>query len=493
MSGSKVRLRFAPSPTGHLHLGGARTALINYLFAENQGGDFIIRIEDTDSKRGDVDFLKSQLKDLKWLKLKWSEGLDSETLKSTGPFGPYQQSLRGPIYKKYAETLIQQNKAYYCFLSDEEITAQKKKALELKKPLRVVSPYREQDIKSAQKKISEGQKAVVRFKNPQQKKIYTFQDLVRGKVQLPSDMVGDFVILRSTGEPVYNFSCVIDDHLMNISHVFRSEEHLANTLRQLMIYEAFSWNCPEFAHLSIILSEDRKKLSKRTHAVSVSAYRKQGFLPSALLNFLSLMGWNPKTTKEVFSLKELVREFSLKGLNASPGVFDIKKLKWINAQHIKNMSDQELSLLLLDYFKEEDFQFPDSKQWFVTAVKALRASFSTFKEAKEVFSFLSVNHFQIDKPTVKEVFEWESTLGVLKQWEIFLKNAGREVLSAEDFAKAVKSIQQKTNVKGKKLFMPIRCAVLGRPSGAELKVVIPLINRSVLLKRVDLCRKLFSS
>ena len=352
---SDIRVRFAPSPTGQLHLGGVRTALINYLFAKNQKGTFIVRVEDTDQERGSDHFLKEQLKDLKWLGLNWDEGLDSETLKSFGEKGPYRQSERTDIYRKYAEQLVKEEKAYYCFLTDQEIKEQKEQAVRQKKPLRVVSPYKNSTPGEAEKKLAAGEKAVIRFKTPEERKNYFIQDIVRGKVEFPSDMVGDFVILRSNGLPIYNFACVVDDYLMKISHVFRSEEHLANTLRQLMIYEAFSWPYPLFAHLSIILGEDGKKLSKRQGAVSCGEYREQGFLSSALLNFLALMGWNPKTKREVFSMDELIKNFSLEGLNASPAVFDKNKLKWIQTQHIQVMDDSLLWNILENFFKKKTF------------------------------------------------------------------------------------------------------------------------------------------
>ena len=332
-----VRVRFAPSPTGSLHLGGARTALINYLFAKQQKGSFILRIEDTDLNRSNDKYLKSQLTDLKWLGFHWNEGIHPETLKSYGDYGPYRQSQRLPVYKEYAKKLIELGKAYYCFLSDSEIDQIKKQKGKVLK-----SPYRDRNLQEAHLRIVKGETPVVRFKNSSHKKVYAFQDVVRGKVSLPSDMVGDFILLRSSGQPVYNFSCAVDDHLMNISHVFRSEEHLANTLRQLMIYESFSWEFPAFGHLSIILGEDRQKLSKRTGSVSCGEYRKQGYLPEAILNFLALLGWNPKTKQEVFTFSELVKSFSLTGLNTAAGVFDPKKLNWMNKQHIRSMDDMLL-------------------------------------------------------------------------------------------------------------------------------------------------------
>ena len=482
-----VRVRFAPSPTGWLHLGGVRTALINYLFAKNQKGVFILRVEDTDLARGDDAYLKQQLQDLKWLGLRWDEGPHPETLENQGSYGPYRQSQRLSLYQKYAQQLIQSGKAYYCFLTDAEIDQMKQEALERKEPLRVISPYRDMKSEEAKEKIRKGEPAVVRFKVPETKKNYMLKDLVRGEVTFPSDMIGDFVLLRSSGLPVYNFSCAVDDYSMKISHAFRSEEHLANTLRQMMIFESFSWPLPLYGHLSIILGEDRKKLSKRHGAVSCSEYKKQGYLPKALLNFLALMGWNPKTEQEIFFLSELVNNFSLEGLNSSPGVFDQKKLNWINSKHLKKMSDEILWNKLQPFFLEEQLKFPKDSIWWKKAVPAVKDSFSSLPTAVEVFRFLAENYFKVDD-TAKEVLQWPSTKEVLDAWESFLNSCSQENIDKETFVQACKDIQAQTQAKGKLLFMPIRTAVLGCPQGLELKVVVPLIRRSVLLERVVLLK-----
>ena len=478
-----VRVRFAPSPTGWLHLGGVRTALINYLFAKKQKGVFVLRIEDTDLKRGNDVFLRQQLNNLQWLGLKWDEGPHPETFEDKGSYGPYRQSQRLSIYHKYAQQLIQSGKAYYCFLKDKEIEQMKQEAVEKKEQFRVNSPYRDGDLKQAKERIQKGELAVIRFKVPEVKKQYVLKDVVRGEVSFPSDMVGDFVLLRSSGLPVYNFSCAVDDFSMKISHAFRSEEHLANTLRQLMIFEAFSWPIPLYGHLSLILGEDRKKLSKRHGAVSCDEYRKKMYLPEALLNFLALMGWNPKTKQEVFSLSELVDCFSLKGLNLSPGIFDRKKLDWINNKHLKKLADEDIWNVLQSFFIKEGLQFPESQKWRKEAMQSLRNSFSSLYEAVDLFRFLSENYFKIHD-TAKDVLQWSSTPLVLDAWEFFLQTCPDQTISQEMFSKSCRDIQEKAQVKGKFLFMPIRIAILGRPQGLELKTIISLIRREVLLKRV---------
>ena len=483
ISKKNIRVRFAPSPTGWLHLGSARTALINYLFAKNQNGTFVLRVEDTDLERGNLVFLQQQINDLKWLGLHWDEGPDSNTQEDQGPYKPYRQSQRIPLYQKCVDQLIQMNKAYYCFLTEQDIEDRKKKALENKTPFRINSPYRNQNLQQAQERIKKGDLAVVRFKIPEVKKNYILEDIVRGTVTFPSDMVGDFVLLRSSGLPVYNFSCAVDDYFMKISHVFRSEEHLANTLRQMMIFEAFGWSLPTYGHLSLILGEDHKKLSKRHGAVSCNEYKKQGYLPDALLNFLALMGWNPKTEEEVFSLPELINCFSLKGLNPAPGVFDTKKLNWINSQHLKKVSTEKLWGMLTPYFKKQGLIFPASSVWRENAALALKSSFSSIEEAAKLFSVLSENHFEVDEKT-KDILKWPSTMAVLNEWKLFLESYPHQEVKQKEFIETCAEIQKKLDIKGKLLFMPIRAAVLGCPQGLELKLIISLINKDVLLKRV---------
>ena len=484
-----IRVRFAPSPTGWLHLGSARTALINYLFAKNKNGTFVLRVEDTDLERGDITFLQQQINDLKWLGLHWDEGPHPETLEDEGPYKPYRQSQRLSLYQQCVQKLIQLDKAYYCFLTNQEIEDMKKKALQEKAPFRINSPYRNGDLKKALERIKKGEPAVVRFRIPETTKNYILDDIVRGKVSFPSDMVGDFVLLRSSGLPVYNFSCAVDDHFMKISHVFRSEEHLANTLRQLMIFEAFGWPTPIYGHLSLILGEDRKKLSKRHGAVSCSEYKKQGYLPSALLNFLALMGWNPKTEKEIFSVSELISYFSLKGLNPSPGVFDVKKLNWVNSRHLKQMPSETLWKELKPLFEKENFKFPNSTMWREKAVLSLRDSFSSLGEVVELFRFLSENHFVVHE-TARDILQWPSTTSVLKEWKLFLESDTHQEVNQETFVQVCKGIQEKTQIKGKFFFMPIRTAILGCPQGVELKLIISLISREVLLKRVSALQKI---
>ena len=475
---TNVRVRFAPSPTGALHVGGARTALFNFLFAKKYSGKFILRVEDTDQDRNQEHFLTEQLTALKWLGLHWDEGVGKE-----GEHGPYRQSQRLDIYNQYAQKLVDADKAYYCFLTDDELNKMKQKAQEEGKPFRVQSPYRNWSKEEALKK-KQTVNPVIRFKMPDTVKTYCIKDVVRGKVEFPSDMIGDFVLTRSNGLPVYNFCCSIDDALMKISHIFRAEEHLPNTLRQLIIFESLGWTPPVYGHLSLILSTDKKKLSKREGALSCLEYKNQGYLPSALNNFLALLGWNPKDTQEVFNFSELIEKFSEKNLNPAGAVFDKNKLTWINAQHIRSMDYKAFWKVfqpLLDQNKI-NLSFVNTDSLKETSFHALKSSFSTLKEAVEVFRLLG--YFHIDH-SVQEITGWSHTKSLITLWKTELEQIKTEYLSLEDFKNIQNSIKTQLNIKGAFLFKPLRASMIGQVEGLELKAIVELIPRKTLIQRAD--------
>lgn len=479
---SKVRVRFAPSPTGYLHVGGARTALYNYLFAKKQGGDFILRIEDTDEARSTQESLRGVVDDMMWLNLRWDEGVDPVTLKDQGPHGPYRQSERLDIYKKIADQLLNAGKAYYCFLTDEEITAQREAALKEGRPPQVNSPYQDWTLEQAREKIAAGGKAVVRFKTRDIKKDYIFTDLVRGEVKFPSDMIGDFVILRSGGMPVYNFCCVVDDHLMKMSHIFRAEEHLPNTLRQLMIYEAMGWEPPQFGHISLILDEDRQKLSKRKGAVACGQLKEEGYLPSAVLNFIVLLGWSHPEGKEIMSLEEMIQAFDISRLNPSGAVFDRVKFKWMNSMHLRALSNKELWNQIQPFLAREKMELPQDPEWQEKSVAVFKTSMETLVDAIELYRPLNDRSFTI-LPEAAETLSWEPTKAVLSTWKELIQASGKEYLTEDEFLKIQDEVKNKTGAKGKNLFMPIRVAVIGKPHGTELKILVPLIKTSSLVDR----------
>ena len=476
-----IRVRFAPSPTGYLHVGGARTALFNYLFAKKRKGSFILRIEDTDQDRNQEQALIPLLNSLKWMGLDWNEGvyLEEGQIKSKGPYAPYSQKERLLIYKEKALELIKKDKAYYCFMSPEEEAEQKKQAIEQGHSFRVSSPYRSQPLKSAEKKIQQGRKFCIRFKTPEQSQDYPIKDLVRGDLSFPADSLADFILIRSDGWPVYNFSCAVDDGLMKISHVFRGEEHLSNTLKQKMIQKALELPVPQTGHLSIILDKNKKKLSKRSGSESVEHYQKEGFLPSALINFLSLLGWNPKTEQEFFYKKDLIASFNVEGLNASSAVFDEDKLLWLNEKHIKSLPEEELTQLLMPFFKNSDIQISRIKP----LIPALRAGFKTLKQSAQMIEVFLKDNFEITESAL-EVLKWPNSKKLLENWQGFLKKSSKDRLTLEDFKSFQKTTQKADNIKGKEFFMPLRCALMGQPEGQEIKLLVTLLTKEQLIKRV---------
>lgn len=478
----RVRVRFAPSPTGYLHVGGARTALYNYLFAKKMQGDFILRVEDTDQARSTDESLRMVIEDLQWLGLQWDEGPDTNNLLDKGDLGPYRQSQRLTIYKKYAQQLLESGTAYYCFLTDQELETQKEQFTQAGRPPHVESPYRDWSLEQALKEQQAGKKAVVRFKNSLEKKDYIFNDLIRGEIKFPSDMVGDFVLLRSDGMPVYNFCNVVDDHLMKISHVLRAEEHLPNTLRQLMIYESFSWPIPHFGHMSLILDEDRKKLSKRKGATSCHEFKLEGYLPQALNNFIALLGWSHPEGKEIISMDELIANFSLERLNPAGAVFDPVKLKWMNGQYLKSLKDTDLLNELTPFLATENVQLDLTEEQQRQAIEALRSSFETLQDGAKVMQQLDDRFFEV-QPEAQEILQWETTPALLSAWAQKIEQLSKDFMTEAEFLALQDQLKLEVGVKGKQLFMPLRVAVIGKPHGTELKLIVPLLAKKQLLHR----------
>jgi nondiscriminating glutamyl-tRNA synthetase len=470
-------------------VGGARTALYNYLFAKKFGGKFILRIEDTDQARSTEESLKMVIEDLQWLGLRWDEGPDPKTLADVGAFGPYRQSHRLSIYKKVADEIIAKGRAYYCFMTDEEIEAQREAAKAAGRPPHVNSPYQDWPLEKSLEKIKAGGKAVVRFKTKGLAKDYKVKDLVRGEVTFPSDMVGDFVLLRSDGMPVYNFCCVVDDHMMKMSHVLRAEEHLSNTLRQLMIYESMGWAPPEFGHLSLILDEDRQKLSKRKGATSCHEFKGEGYLPEALKNFIALLGWSHPEGKEILSMDELISAFGTDRFNPAGAVFDAVKLKWMNAMHLRAHSNAEIFALIKPFLDKAGLSdLPKDPNWQEKSAGVFKTAMETLADSVELYRPISDSHFAL-LPEAEEVYAWESTKTVLQTLRDLVSAVPEEYMTEEVFLKLQDQVKEKAGVKGKHLFMPIRVAVIGKPHGAELKTLVPLISKTSLLKRADLALK----
>lgn len=475
-----VRVRFAPSPTGYLHVGGARTALYNWLYARKKGGKFILRVEDTDQARSTDEALQMQIADLKWLGLTWDEGFDVG-----GPYGPYRQSERLHIYKEKADEIIENGQAYYCFCSDEELNQKKEIARAQGRPPHYDGKCRALDLKEARARVANGEKACVRFKVDPTKEI-KFNDLIRNEVAFPPNMVGDFVILRSDSMPVYNFCCTVDDALMKITHVLRAEEHLPNTLRQIMLYEAINEPIPIFGHLSIILGEDRQKLSKRHGATSCNEFKNKGFLPEALLNFIALLGWSSPKGDEILSIEEMIKQFDLDRMTPSSAIFDQKKFNWVNATHLRSLPPEELWNQLVPFLKENKIEFSSSKEWQQLTIETLKSAMETFVDGVELYKLLDDKFFEVT-PEGAETLSWKEAKPVVEAWIHVLKEHARDAITETEFGELQNKVKEKSGQKGKFLFMPLRVSVIGKPHGTELKLLVPLLSKASLIRRAELC------
>lgn len=480
-----VRVRFAPSPTGYLHVGGARTALYNFLYARRHGGQFILRIEDTDLERSTEEAMRMQIADLKWLGILWDEGPHPESLQDQGPHGPYRQSLRKDIYRQYAERLVDEGLAYYDFRTDAELEVIKEKLIAAGKPPQIEAPATIIAPAEARARIARGEPGAIRFRVAE-KRDYFVQDLVRGEVRFPSDMVGDFVLVRSNGMPVYNFCCVIDDALMQITHVFRAEEHLSNTLRQMMIYEALKFPLPQFGHLSFILGPDKQKLSKRHGATSCNDFRLRGYLPEALNNFILLSGWSSPDGREILSREEQIQLFTHERFNPAPAVFDETKLLWMNATYLRALPTEELWSRVEPFLREAGLSLPQAENlaWREQTLNAFKTSMQTLADAVPLYRLLDDSAFSV-KPEAQEVCAWPEAKKVWQAWLQELRAFPGERLSEADFLALQDRVKDLAGVKGKHLFQPIRVAVIGQPQGTEVKLLVPMMKKSSLIGRAE--------
>ncbi|MBF0297591.1 MAG: glutamate--tRNA ligase [Oligoflexia bacterium] len=481
---SVVRTRYAPSPTGYLHVGGARTALYCYLWAKNQGGQFILRIEDTDTARSTREFEKSQIEDLRWLGIEHDEGPDKG-----GPCGPYRQSERIPIYKEKADELIKKGLAFYCFCSEEELERKKEEANSKELAPHYDGTCKKLSLEEAYARLSKGEKATVRFKVYH--KSYLFHDHVRGDVEFPEGMVGDFVILRSDGFPVYNYCCVIDDWLMKITHVMRAEEHLPNTLRQLMLYEAFAVTPPEFAHMSLLVGEDRQKLSKRHGATSVTFYKEEAYLKEAMINYLVQLGWSHPEEKDIFDLEELISKFSINRFSKSPAVFDLQKLKWFNGQYLRKNSNEILVKEAAPFIPKEHPFHKQSKEWQIKCVGFFKNYIDFYKEFATAMEIVFNDSIE-ESAELKEILAFESTPTMFNYFteqitklESFDSSGADLFINEEMFDKWSNEIKSNLKIKGKPLFLGMRALLTGRGHGLELKSLLPLTPIKILKSRFE--------
>lgn len=477
-----VRVRYAPSPTGHLHIGNARTALFNYLFARNQNGKFIIRIEDTDKKRNIEGGEESQLKFLKWLGIDWDESVDMG-----GEYGPYRQSERNDIYKKLYDELVEKGLAYKCYCTEEELEAEREAQIARGEMPRYSGQHRNLTKEQQDAFVNEGRQPSIRFRVPEGK-VYKFNDMVKGEVAFESDGIGDFVIVKKDGTPTYNFAVAVDDHLMQISHVLRGDDHISNTPKQMMIYEAFGWDIPQFGHMTLIVNEERKKLSKRDESIIqfIEQYEELGYLPEALFNFIGLLGWSPVGEEEIFSKEEFINIFDPARLSKSPAVFDTQKLTWMNNQYLKKLDlDTVVELSLPHLIKAGRFQENMSdteKQWAKDLISLYQEQMSFGAEIVELTEMFFKTHIEYNEEASVVLAE-EQVPEVLSAFAEELKNV--EDFSADNIKQSIKHVQKATGHKGKKLFMPIRVATTGQTHGPELPQAISLLGKETVLARLE--------
>lgn len=478
---NKTRVRFAPSPTGHLHIGGARSALFNYLFARSQGGQFILRIEDTDQERNVSEAMEKLHNSLKWLGLSWDEGMDHG-----GEYGPYRSMERLDIYQQYVDQLLEEGKAYYCYMTSEELEQEREQQIARGETPKYSGAHRHLTAEQRAAYEAEGRQPVVRFRVPEGQNI-VFQDAVRGEVTFESDGIGDFVIMRASGIPTYNFAVTIDDYLMEISHVIRGEEHLSNTPRQILVYEAFGWSLPQFAHVALILNEDRQKMSKRDETIIqfIEQYQERGYLPEAIVNFLALLGWSPEGEEEFFTLEELSDQFSLDRVSKAPAVFDTHKLQWMNNQYITKAELSRVIDLALPHLVKagrlpEDMT-DEQRQWaerLIALYQEQLAYGAQIVELTDMFFQTELSYDDDAMAVLKEEQVPEVLEGFIGQMEAL------EAFEPAEIKKGIKAVQKETGHKGKKLFMPVRVATTGQTHGPELQEAIALLGKERIIARV---------
>ena len=477
--GEKVRVRYAPSPTGYLHIGGARSALFNYLYAKKYNGDFVFRIEDTDIERNIPGAEESQLHDLIWLGI-----IPDESPENPNPkYAPYRQMEKLDIYKQYAQKLIDMGVAYECYCSEEELAEMKEEQLSNGvKSFKYNRHCLNLTEEEKEKYRKEGRKPTIRLKM-MENHIFKFNDLVRGEITFNSNDIGDFVIMKSNGIPTYNFAVVIDDHLMEITHVLRGEEHLSNTPKQLQIYEYFGWEAPKFGHMTIIVNPNGKKLSKRDHDILqfMSQYRDLGYLPEAIFNFLFLLGWTSEDNREIFTKEEAIEAFDPARLSSSPSMFDNKRLLWTNSYYIKHLDDEKYFDFILPFVKKIDFLKNKSDDELKRIAQIFKQEIHYGQEIVDLLNEIVLIKKDLSEEE-KEMINKESSKKVIEFFKKSLQNL--DEINEITVKQLFKDTQASTGIKGKDLFMPIRIKLTGHTHGIEMFNIIDILGKEETLSRL---------
>ena len=476
-----MRLRFAPSPTGQLHVGNVRTAVFNWLLARGQGGTFVFRIEDTDFERSSRESERAIVEDLRWMGLDWNEGVEAG-----GEHGPYRQSERLHIYRAHAVELMSRRQAYHCFCSAEQLEADRQAALAAGRPPKYAGRCRDLSRDEARRRVDNHEKAVIRFRVPESRDV-VFNDIVRGEVRFSTDVIGDPVLVRPDGVPAYNYAVVVDDALMAITHVVRGEDHISNTPRQILLYEAFGWTPPAFAHVPLVMGPDHSPLSKRHGATSVAEFRARGYLPEALANYLALIGWSPGDGEELLPLEELARRFRLEDVGRSAGVFDVEKLAWVNRHYLKIAAPARLAALAVPYLQAAGWLSQPTAEdvaFLELVVPAAAASVDRLEQVPARLGFLfdySPTRALADPAVALEARAADAVITALAEE---LRTAGP--LGDRDAFRALAArVRERTGQKGRSLFHPIRLALTGEPEGLELDIAVPAIERGAALGRPE--------
>jgi len=466
----EVRVRFAPSPTGSLHIGGARTALFNWLFARHYGGKFILRVDDTDLQRSTKESMKGILEGLKWLGIDWDEG-------------PIYQSQRLEEYRKFANKLLKEGKAYYCFCTKEELEEMRKQAEKEGRPPMYTGKCRNLTKEQIEEYLRQGKKPVIRLKVPQQGKTVV-HDIIRGDVEFDNSTFDDFIIMKSDNMPTYNFATVVDDYQMGITHVIRAEEHLSNTPKQILIYEALGLETPQFAHVSMVLAPDRSKLSKRHGATSVQEFEEQGYLPEAIVNYITLLGWMPKDGEEIFDVSKSIKEFTLERVSKNPAVYDVQKLTWINGHYIRNYDLDKLTEAVIPFLKDknlirEEFDYDYIKK----IVSIVREREKTLVDIADAMSYYFTEVNEYEEKGVKKYFTKEKVAEILKKAAETLK----EVEPFDKFTteKVYRKLVEELQISSGELFHPTRLAISGRTFGPGLFDIMELLGKERTIQRIE--------
>jgi nondiscriminating glutamyl-tRNA synthetase len=472
-----VRVRFAPAPTGLLHIGNARTALFNYLFAKRHGGTFILRIEDTDVERSTEASIDHILEDLQWLGIRWEEGPDRD-----GSDGPYRQSRRISLYRDYTEQLLRESRVYKCFCSNERLEDLRKKQLSKGEMPRYDGHCRSLSGEEVSKLESQGLRPVLRFRIG--KGAIVFEDIVHGSMHFESGGMGDFIITRSDGMAAYNFACVIDDHSMHITHVIRGEDHLSNTPRQILLYQALGWQPPIYAHHPLILGADRSPLSKRHGATAVSQYREEGFLPEALQNYLVLLGWTPPSGEEILPLEKIVEDFSLEAISKSAPVFNRKKLEWLNSHYLRKKEGDQLSELLVPYIEKAGLPIHRVDLNYLNKIsEVLKENLVVLSQIEEYLGIFFDEKFFFEEGA-KAVLSDSKNRETLRTVLNVLEDSPE--ITSNHCPSLLSQLEEKTGRRGKDLYPLLRAGVTGKTKGPELVKTLPLLGKERIIKRLKM-------